>query len=103
MKDELKKTQQEISDEYLKKTSGEYVLESVYKKITKIAQDGIGAANSTTSYDEKINILVKIVQQIVETVEDEKINLDELDKKYKNQSDLLENLISKTTEGGGET
>ena len=96
VEDELKKTQKEISADYLEKTSGNYVLDSVATKVIKIAQDGINAANSTTSYDEKINIMVKIVQQIVETVEDEKFILEEIEKKYKNQSDLIETLINKT-------
>ncbi len=98
MEEELKNAKKEIYEDYLQKTSGNYVLDAVATKVFKIAQDGINAANSTASYDEKINILVKIVQQMVETVEDEKLALEDLEKKYKNQSDLIESLINKTAD-----
>jgi hypothetical protein len=96
MKKELLEIQKELTESYKEKTSAEYILGVVSKKIIIAAQDAINKANTTSSYDEKISTLVQVVQDIVQILSDEKTELSGIESKYIDQAEIIEVLINQS-------
>ena len=96
MKNELVAVKKELMTKYSDQTSGEYVLSSITEKIMTAAQTAIDKANETRSYDEKIQTLVDVVQEIVAICAAEKSSLQALHNKYTDQSEIIEVLINRT-------
>jgi len=86
---------QKIEISQSEENNAENILKEVSKKVLQIAQSGIGAANTSDSIDKKIEILANSLGDVVAAVDDRLATIVEVNKKYKNQIAILEEVLGK--------
>lgn len=86
---------QKIEISQSEENNAENILKEVSKKVLQIAQGGISAANTSDSIDKKIEILANSLGDVVAAVDDRLATIVEVNKKYKNQIAILEEVLGK--------
>ena len=86
---------QKIEISQSEENNAEIILKEISKKVLQIAQGGISAANTSDSIDKKIEILANSLGDVVAAVDDSLATIVEVNKKYKNQIAILEEVLGK--------
>ena len=93
--EELNEFEQELNKQFENKVNSNVILEKLSQAVVNRAQIAVSSANKTESYDDKIQSLVKGIQEIVALVNDLKIEIDLTSKKHNSDIDLLAQIKSR--------
>lgn len=86
---ELEAFELELIEKYNSLVDSNIVLARLNNHILSQAQTAVDSANQTSSYDEKVESLVKGIQDITSTVSDLKRQLDAAAEKHRSDMELL--------------
>ena len=90
--DELNAFENEITESFAELTDSKKLLESLSILVIKKAQGAVNAANETSSYDDKMDYLIKGIQDIVKTVSSVKEKVNKETEKHSSDLQLLQRL-----------
>lgn len=95
---ELNVFEQELIQKFNDKVNSTVILENLSAQVVKLAQLAVNTANTTESYDEKIQSLVKGIQEIVAIVNNVKDDIDIASQKHISDLSLLTQIKSRFSE-----
>lgn len=90
--DELNTFEKEITESFSQLTDSQKLLESLSNLVIEKAQAAVNAANETGSYDDKLDSLIKGIQDIVKTVTNVRDKVSSATEKHNSDLQLLQRL-----------
>lgn len=90
--DELVTFENELNESFADLTNTKIILENLSKLVVQKARAAIDAANLTESYDDKLESLVKGIQDVVKSVNDIKQKVDVATEKHYSDLEILSRL-----------
>jgi hypothetical protein len=92
---EIETFEKEIAKSFQDLINSSTVLRNLHESVLHIAQKSVDSANTTESYDEKVDSLVKGIQGVVAVVEASRKNVDLAIDKHRSDIELINQLKSR--------
>lgn len=89
---EIELFEDEITESFHSLVNSSTVLQNLHSSVLQVAQGAIDSANTTESYDKKVDSLVKGIQGLVTVVEASLKRIDLATGKYKSDIELINQL-----------
>ena len=98
IKKEIEQVELNLREEFKQQADPLKIMDDLHVALLKISNTAVDAANSTTSYDEKITSLLSGLQECVQLVYAQKVALTTASIKYEHQREVIRQIKSKISD-----